>query len=85
MCGGAFHFQNMSDVFDKTPLLLLQKLCDEHSLTPTYEVIKTLGPAHNPIFQIRVTVGETAGIYEDESAWVYCSVLLRLWFFKCVV
>jgi hypothetical protein len=35
--------------------------------------------------QYRAVVADISGIYEDESDWLYCSIFLRLWFFKCVV
>lgn len=75
----------MSAAVGKTPVSVLQELLSRRGTTPKYELVQIEGAIHEPTFRYRVTVADVVGMYEDEIAWLHCSVLLRLWFFKCVV
>jgi dsRNA-specific ribonuclease len=75
----------MSAAVGKTPVSVLQELLSRRGTTPKYELVQIEGAIHEPTFRYRVTVADVVGMYEDKIAWLHCSVLLRLWFFKCVV
>lgn len=75
----------MSAAVGKTPVSVLQELLSRRGTTPKYELVQIEGAIHEPTFRYRVTVADVVGMYEVLRAWLYCSILLRIWFFKCVV
>jgi hypothetical protein len=74
----------MSAAVGKTPVSVLQELLSRRGTTPKYELVQIEGAIHEPTFRYRVTVADVVGMCEDERAWLYCLVLLRIWIFKCV-
>ena len=74
----------MSAAVGKTPVSVLQELLSRRGTTPKYELVQIEGAIHEPTFRYRVTVADVVGMYEDERVWLYCSIFLRIWFFKCV-
>jgi len=71
-------FQTMSAAVGKTPVSVLQELLSRRGTTPKYELVQIEGAIHEPTFRYRVTVADVVGMYEDERAWLYCSILLRI-------
>jgi len=75
----------MSAAVGKTPVSVLQELLSRRGTTPKYELVQIEGAIHEPTFRYRVTVADVVGMYEDERAWLYCPIFLRIWFFKCIL
>jgi len=75
----------MSAAVGKTPVSVLQELLSRRGTTPKYELVQIEGAIHEPTFRYRVTVADVVGMYEDERACLSCSILLRIWVFKCVL
>ena len=75
----------MSAAVGKTPVSVLQELLSRRGTTPKYELVQIEGAIHEPTFRYRVTVADVVGMYEDERACLCCSILLRIWVFKCVL
>ncbi|KAK3103697.1 hypothetical protein FSP39_021107 [Pinctada imbricata] len=42
----------------KTPISFLQEICTKRGITPQYDLIANEGAVHEPVFQMRVTVGD---------------------------
>jgi len=42
----------------KTPVSLLQELCEKKGVSPKYDLVQVEGQGHNPAFQYQVTVGD---------------------------
>lgn len=75
----------MSAAVGKTPVSVLQELLSRRGTTPKYELVQIEGAIHEPTFRYRVTVADVVGMYEEERAWPYFSILLRIRIFKCVL
>lgn len=75
----------MSAAVGKTPVSVLQELLSRRGTTPKYELVQIEGAIHEPTFRYRVTVADVVGMYEDERAWFYCPIFLRIWFLKCIL
>jgi hypothetical protein len=78
-------FQTMSAAVGKTPVSVLQELLSRRGTTPKYELVQIEGAIHEPTFRYRVTVADVVGMYEDERARLYCTILLRILLFKFVL
>jgi len=75
----------MAEDLEATMVSVDQINLSSFNVAPKFQLLWTEGPNHSPKYWYSVTVPGALGMYEDASGWLYCSIFLRLWFFKCVV
>ena len=58
----------------KTPISFLQELCTKRGITPQYDLLANEGAVHEPMFIMRVTVGEIVATGKGMFTYYYTPV-----------
>jgi len=75
----------MAEALGNTVVSVTQIRLSSFNVTPKFQLLLKERTVNSTKYWYSVAVPGALGMYEDASGWLYCSIFLRLWFFKCVV